>query len=168
MFNEMEQLIDESIKTIGKIRQNRETNANAVKEQKILVENEIRELRRKIDKHLDKLQESLMEELTEKEKGITVETRELLVSLDKKQKELAEDHTNIVNIKRYASDLQTYLAVKQIEKDVETQDTCLQSIVKSDSLDQTKLSYKMDSGLKTITTSIQKFGETVVNQCLVN
>jgi hypothetical protein len=47
-------LIDELIETIGKIRQNRETNASAVKEQNILVESEIRELRRKIDKHLDK------------------------------------------------------------------------------------------------------------------
>ena len=88
-----------------KIRQNRETNASAVKEQKILVENEIREHRRKIDKHLDKLQESLMKELTAKEKGITVETRELLVTLDEKLKELVEHQTNIVNIKRYASDL---------------------------------------------------------------
>jgi predicted nucleic acid-binding Zn-ribbon protein len=50
LFNEIEKLIDELIETIGKIRQNRETNASAVKEQKILVENEIRELRRKIDK----------------------------------------------------------------------------------------------------------------------
>jgi predicted nucleic acid-binding Zn-ribbon protein len=61
---EIEQLIDELIETIGKIRQNRETNTSAVKEQKILVENEIRELRRKIDKHLDKLQESLMKTVT--------------------------------------------------------------------------------------------------------
>ena len=37
MFNEIEQLIEELIKTISKIRQNRETNASAVKEQKILV-----------------------------------------------------------------------------------------------------------------------------------
>jgi DNA-binding transcriptional MerR regulator len=59
------------IGTIGKIKQNRETNASAVKEQKILVENEIRELRRKIDKRLDQLQENLMKELTEKENGIT-------------------------------------------------------------------------------------------------
>ena len=111
LFNEIERSIDELIETIGKIRQNRETNASAVKEQKILVENEIRELRTKIDKHLDKLQESLMKELTEKENGITIETRELLVSLDEKQKELTEHQTNIVNIKKHASDLQTYLAV---------------------------------------------------------
>ena len=97
-----------------------------------------------------------------KKKGITVEIRELLVSLDEKQKELTEYQTNIINIKKYASDLQTFLAVKQIGKDVETQETCLQAIVTSDSLDQTKLSYKMDSDLKTITTSFQMFGEVVV------
>jgi predicted nucleic acid-binding Zn-ribbon protein len=46
-------VLDELIETISKIRQNRETNASAVKEQKILVENEIQELRTKIDKHLE-------------------------------------------------------------------------------------------------------------------
>jgi hypothetical protein len=61
---------------------------------------------------------------------------------------------NVVNIRKYASDLQIYLAVKQIEKEVETHDTCLQSLVKSHSLNQTKLSYKIDNGLKTIATNI--------------
>jgi hypothetical protein len=98
----------------------------------------------------------MMKELTEKEKRITVETRELLLSIDEKQKELVEHQTNLVNIKRYASDLQTYLAVKQIENDVKIQDACLQSIVNSDSLNQTKLSYKIDSSLKTIATSVQE------------
>jgi DNA-binding beta-propeller fold protein YncE len=160
MFNEIEQLINELFETISKIRQNRETNVSAVKEQKILVENEIRELRRKIDKHLDKLQEGLMLELTETEEQLAEDTRQLLVSIDEKQTKLTEHQTNIFNIKKYASDLQTFLAGKQIEKDVEAQDTCLQSIVNSDS--QTKLSYKIDSGMKTIATSIQKFGVVVV------
>jgi DNA-binding beta-propeller fold protein YncE/gas vesicle protein len=163
MFNEIERLIDELIETIVNIRQNRETNASVVKEQKILVENEIRELRNKIDKHLEKLQEDVMMELTEAEKQVTEDTRELLVFLDEKQTKLTEHQTNIVNIKKYASDLQTCLAGKQIEKDVETQGTCLQSIFNSDSLIQTKLSYKIDSGLKTIANIIQRFGEVVVN-----
>jgi hypothetical protein len=41
VFNEIERLIDELFETIGKIRQNRETNISAVKEQNILVESEI-------------------------------------------------------------------------------------------------------------------------------
>ena len=160
IFNEIEQLIIEMTEIFGKIRQNRETNSSAVREQKIIIENEIREVRTKMNNHLDKLQEDLMNELTEVETQITEETRDLMISLDGKQKELTEYQTNIVNIKKYASDLQTYLAVKQIEKEVETHDTCLQSIVNSDSLNQTKLSYTIDNGMKT--NSIQKFGKVVV------
>jgi predicted nucleic acid-binding Zn-ribbon protein len=59
----------------------------------------------KINNNLDKLQEDLMKELTEAEKQITDETRDLMVSLDEKQKELSEHQNNIINIKKYASDL---------------------------------------------------------------
>jgi len=162
MFNEVEHLIKEIIEHICKIRQNRETNSSGVKEQKRIIEIEIQELRTKINSHLDKLQEDLMKELDEAEKHVTEETRQVLEYLDEKQKELTEYQTNIVNIKKYASDLQTFVAVKQIEKEVETQDTCLQSLVNSDSLNQTKLSYKIDNGLKTITTSVEKFGGVAV------
>ena len=86
IFNEIEQLINEMTETIGKIRQNRETNSSAVREQKIIVENEIRELRTKINNHLDTLQEDLMKEFTAAEIQITEKTRGLLVSLDEKQK----------------------------------------------------------------------------------
>jgi hypothetical protein len=160
IFNEIEQLIGEMTEAICKIRQNRETNSIAVREQKTIVENEIQEVRTKINNQLDKLQGDLMKELNVAENQITDESRELLVSLDEKQKELTEYQTNIVNIKKYASDLQTYIAVKQIEKDVETHDTCLQSIFNS--LNQPTLSYKTDTGLNTITSSIQKFDEVVV------
>jgi hypothetical protein len=148
IFNEIEELIREMTETIGNIRQNRETNS--------------RELRTKINNHLDNLQEDLMTELTEAAKHITEETRVLMVYLDEKQKEPSEHQTHIGNIKRYASDLQTYLAVKQIEKEIESQDTYLQTIVNSDSLNQTTLSYKIGTGLRTITTNIQTFGEVVI------
>jgi hypothetical protein len=162
MFNEVEHLIKELIEHIGKIRQNRETNSSSVNEQKRIIENEIQELRTKINNHLDKLQEDLMKELTEAEKQVTTETHELHVSLDEKQRILTEYQTNIANIEKYASDLQTFIAIKQIEKEVETQDTCLQSLVNSDSLNQTKLTCKIDTGLKNISTNIQKFAEVVV------
>jgi transcriptional regulator len=51
----------------------------------------------------DKLQENLMKELTEADKHVTDETRELLVSLDEEQRELTEHQTNMVNIKMYAT-----------------------------------------------------------------
>jgi len=59
------------MKTVDKIRKNREKNSVDVSEQKRKVANEIRELRTKINNHLDKLQEDLMKELTEEETNIT-------------------------------------------------------------------------------------------------
>ena len=166
-FNEVEQLIDDLMKTVDKIRQNREKNLVDVSEQKRIAESEIRELRTKINNHLDKLQEDLMKKLTEAEANITGKTCELLSSIDEKEKELIEYQTNVVNIKQYASDLQTFLAMKQIENGIDSHDTSVHALVNSDSLNQTKLSCKIDRRLKNIVTSIEKFGEVIVesNPC---
>ena len=153
-FKEAEQLCVELMEILDKIRQNRKKNLVDVSQQKQTVESQIREVRTKINNHLDKLQENLMKELTEEETKITRKTRELLISLDKREKDLTEYQTTLVNIKQYASNLQTLLAMKQIESDIETHDTYLQALVSSDSLNQTKLSYKINS--------IEKFGEVVV------
>jgi hypothetical protein len=60
-------------------------NSGTVREHKIIVKNEIQELRTKINNHLNQLQENMMKELTEAQKQITNETQELLVSLDERQ-----------------------------------------------------------------------------------
>jgi chromosome segregation ATPase len=143
-LNEVEQLIHELKKTVDKIRKDREKNLVDVSEQTRIVECEIRELRTKINNHLDKLQEDLMKELTEEETKITRKTRELLSSLDENEKDMTEYQTNIVSIKQYASDLQTFLAMKQLETDIETHDTSLHALVNSDNLRQTKLSCRID------------------------
>jgi chromosome segregation ATPase len=143
-LNEVEQLIHELKKTVDKIRKDREKNLVDVSEQTRIVECEIRELRTKINNHLDKLQEDLMKELTEEETKITRKTRELLSSLDENEKDLTEYQTNIVSIKQYATDLQTFLAMKQLETDIETHDTSLHALVNSDNLRQTKLSCRID------------------------
>ena len=161
-ISETEQIIDEMIENIHKIRQNRENNSGTVTEQKRIIEQQIRELRGEINNHLDKLQEDLLNELTEAETIVTRRTSALMVSLDEKQKELNEYKTNMVNIKQYASELQTFLALKQIVSDVEAQDTCLHALVNSNSLKQTKISCNINTNLKNLTTSIQSFGEVVV------
>jgi WD40 repeat protein len=161
-FNETEQIIDEMMENIHKIRQNRENNSVTVTEQKRTIEQEIRELRGKINNHLDKLQEDLLNELTEAVSIVTRQTSELMVSLDEKQKELSEYKTNMVNIKQYASDLQTFLALRQIGRDTGAQAACLHALVNSDSLKQTKISCDIDTSLKNLATSIQNFGEVVV------
>jgi ribulose kinase len=59
--------MDDLMKTVDKIRKNREKKLIDTSEQKQIVESEIRKVRTKINNHLDKLQENLMKELTEEE-----------------------------------------------------------------------------------------------------
>jgi hypothetical protein len=58
IFTEIEHLIKEMIENISNIRQNRDTNSSAVKEQKPIIENAIHELRTKINNHFDKFRVS--------------------------------------------------------------------------------------------------------------
>ena len=109
-----------------------------------------------IHKNIDKLQVEPMKELIETETQITGKTREWLSSLDQKEKILAEYQTNVVNIKQYVSDLQTFLATKQIESGIDTHDTSVPALGNSDSLNQAKLSCKIDTCLNSIITSIEK------------
>ena len=151
-FNEVEHLIKEMIENIGKIRQNWETNSTAVKEQKRIIEIKIHELKKK-NQHTG-CRKILWRNWKKQKKQVTEHSREVLLSFDEKQIKLTQHQTNIVNIEKYASDLQTFVAANQIEKKAETQYTCLQSL--------TKLWYNIYTGLKTIITSIQTFGEVVV------
>jgi len=79
-FKETEQLIGEMMENIHKIRQNRENNSVTITEQKRIIEHELRELKKKINDHLDKLQEDLLNELTEAETIETRQTSELMLS----------------------------------------------------------------------------------------
>ncbi len=71
-----------------------------------------------------------MKELKEAEKTSNLTLTRGTVIFRRETDQMTEHQTNIVNIKKYASDLQTCVAVKQIEKEVETQDTCLHSLTK--------------------------------------
>jgi hypothetical protein len=72
------------------------------------------------------------------------------ISFYKTQHELTEYQTNMVSINKYSSDLQTYIAVKKIEKGVETNDTFLQALSNSENINQTKLSYRIDTGFSVL------------------
>jgi serine kinase of HPr protein (carbohydrate metabolism regulator) len=57
---------------------------------------------------------------------------------------LYQSQVNIENIKKYASELQAFLALKQIQGISMKNENYIQSLVEDDNLKQTKLSFKAD------------------------
>ncbi|CAG2213833.1 unnamed protein product [Mytilus edulis] len=169
-FAELELTLSEFAENVKIIITNREDNIASICKQSKNIEKEIQEMRDNINQHLDKVQDAILKELKTKEEEESNKIRRLLKSLIDKEKEITAHQTNISNIKRYASELQTFLALKNIEKDIAADEHYFQSIVKSDSVNQFELSWKINTALQDMLFDIKKFGDVVVTaeQCNIH
>ncbi|XP_052089883.1 uncharacterized protein LOC127726536 [Mytilus californianus] len=123
-----------------------------------------------MNRYLDKLQYDLMKELMATEQEESNKIRQLLTTLTKKEQEIKKFQTNFAHIKQYASELQTFLSMKQLEKDIAVEEAFIQSLTKSDTTNQVNISFRINKSLQEITASVQRFGDINVSsdQCYLS
>ncbi|CAC5410389.1 unnamed protein product [Mytilus coruscus] len=167
-FQEIEHALSETAENIKRIRINREENLALLAEKRKIVESEIQQFRNKINDHLDKLQDETLKELKAEEENRSSKIQQLLTSIMQREKEILEYKVNIANIKRYASDLQSFIAMKQIEKDIFKEESFIQSISKSEQMHQIDLSCTMNTALQELATTTKTFGEVVASTSACN
>ncbi|CAC5390310.1 unnamed protein product [Mytilus coruscus] len=127
------------------------------------IEAEIKQTKINVNHHLDKFQDDLINELVRVEQNEKNKIEKLLTTLKKKEKEITEVQENIASIKQHASELQTFLTIKDIEKDIAGEEKFIQSITTSDSTNQVNISCQINKSLQQITASVHKFGEINVS-----
>ncbi|CAC5388997.1 unnamed protein product [Mytilus coruscus] len=115
-----------------------------------------------INDHLDKIQDEMLKELQATEENESSKIRQLVNSLKQKKQEIEELQDNSVSIKKYASELQTFLAMKQIEEDIQKEENYIQSIVRNDIGNEIYISLSVNTFLQNYQTTIQTFGEISV------
>ncbi|CAC5410388.1 unnamed protein product [Mytilus coruscus] len=167
-FKEIENTLSETAENIKRVRINREQNLASLAEKGKIVEMEIQQFRNKINDHLDKLQNEIMKEIKTLEEKESSKIRQLLASLKQREKEILEYKVNIENTKRYASNLQSFIAIKQIEKDIFKEEIYIQSISKSEQMHQIDISFRKDTTLQEITATIKTLGEVVMSSSACN
>ncbi|CAG2246607.1 unnamed protein product [Mytilus edulis] len=148
---------------VKRLSANRKENLNSLKDKKREIEAEIKQTRTKINHHLDKLQDYLIKELMTVEQKEINKIEKLLTSLKKKEKEITEIQQNLASIKQHASELQIFLTMKDIEKDIAVGENFIQSITASDIINQVNVSCQINKSLQQISASVQKFGEIHVS-----
>ncbi|CAG2255313.1 unnamed protein product [Mytilus edulis] len=129
-FHETEATLIELIDNISKIKRNvHKENLTDVSKKRKAIELEIQKTRLRIDKHLDKMQKTLTDEIH----GVCDKESEKLrlstKTLDGMEHVLSEYQMKIVNIKIYASDIQDFMGIKKIETDVEKEEEYLLSYI---------------------------------------
>ncbi|XP_063404186.1 uncharacterized protein LOC134687657 [Mytilus trossulus] len=150
---------NEHQKNVRRIRTNREYNLKSLEIERGEIEAEIKQTRIKLTNHLDKLQDEAMKELMRAEQTQSENLQKLLTTLKAKETEIAEYQTNIGNFKQHASDLQTFLAIKHIEKDLKVKKKSIQSITESVITNQVNISCQLNKSLQQITENNSKFAE---------
>ncbi|CAC5408741.1 unnamed protein product [Mytilus coruscus] len=138
-------------------------NLKSLENKKREIEAEIKQTRINVNRHLDKLQDDLIKELMRIEEREKRKIEKLLTTLKKKEKEITEVQENIASIKQHASELQTFLTMKDIEKDIAGEEKFIQSITTSNYTNQVNISCQINKSLQKITASVKKFGEINVS-----
>ncbi|CAC5386085.1 unnamed protein product [Mytilus coruscus] len=161
-FYEIEQTLAEVTANIEKIRKDRQNNMETLSETRKQIEEEIQETRTAINNHIDKIQADIIKELYASEGKESQKIRQLLNSLEGKQREIAILQGYISDIKQHASDLQTFLSMKRIEKEVTGKNKYLKSICGNDNFKQMVLSFNIHTAIQNLISDISNFGKIMV------
>lgn len=158
-FWEIHETLNKVAENIKQIRQDKNNNLKTLSEKRKQIECEIQQVRLNINQHLDKLQENFISELHEIEKREETKIHQLMKALDEHEIKVAEHQKNIAYIKEYASDLQTFLALKQLEAQVSEKFQFIDSLTESGVLNHVKIKFNINTSLINITNIVPVFGK---------
>jgi DNA repair exonuclease SbcCD ATPase subunit len=109
MIDNIEQNLTDIKNNIDKITKNRQQHMLEILQQRQVFQDQIKQMRVKINSHLDTLEHTILQELDDSEDKIKSKIDKLLQQLSKNSKSVEGLQNDIIAVKEYASDLQALL-----------------------------------------------------------
>ncbi|XP_052080360.1 E3 ubiquitin-protein ligase TRIM71-like [Mytilus californianus] len=157
-FQDLETRLVDLLQNIDGIKKVRKANLVSIEERKELHLAEIQQIRNQINKHLDKLEKEIILDLEKKERQCKKNIQNILTSVNEKANLITEYQANLQSIKQHASNLQTFLVMRDIEITVFENEQYLQSLVETKKLDPVDLICNVNPGVTSILNSLKNFG----------
>ncbi|XP_071148734.1 uncharacterized protein [Mytilus edulis] len=157
-FQDLETRLMDLLQNIDRIKKDRKANLASIAEQKERHITEIQQIRTQINEHLDKLEKEIIQDLEKKECQCKTNIQKILSSVNEKENLITEYQTNLESIKQHASDLQTFLVMRDIEMKVFDNEQYVQSLFESNQFEQVDLVCKVHPGVLSILNSLKHFG----------
>ncbi|CAC5416445.1 unnamed protein product [Mytilus coruscus] len=152
-------ILADNIKTV---QLDRENNLRRIDKMKRKIEKEIKQTRISINNHLDKIQTDIMNQLDTADEKENKHIDTLLILLKDKENEINEFQKNIVNIKQYATNLQTFLHMKQLEDEVSVRENFLELMIDKKQFQDRDLIYHATSAIQKFVKDIHSFGTVTI------
>ncbi|CAC5405460.1 unnamed protein product [Mytilus coruscus] len=162
-FLELESTLTEVVENIRRICSDSEENLSSLADDKKRIVEDVKRAQAALHKHFDKIKDKILNELEAIEEGERNKIREKLNIIRPKEKEIEEYRSSLSSIKQYASDLHTFLVMKQIENDVKDKVEAMQSISQGKDLNKTKISCIVNLEITDVSSTIQNFGKIVID-----
>ncbi|XP_071121275.1 uncharacterized protein [Mytilus edulis] len=156
--------LNEVAENIKRIRQDKNGTLKTLSEKREQIECEIQQVRLNINQHLDKLQEDFISELHETEGREKSKIHQLMKALDEHERKVVKHQENIANIKQHASELQTFLSLKQLEGNVDENCQFIDSLTESNVLNRVEIKFNINTSLTDIANGVLEFGKVYIDK----
>ncbi|XP_071148308.1 uncharacterized protein [Mytilus edulis] len=157
-FLDLESRLGDLLQNIERIKKNREANVTDIETLRVQHVKEIKQIRVEINNHLDNLEKKILEELKEKEYQCKESIQKVLLPVKERGSIITQCQLNFKSIKDYASDLQTYIGMRDLEVKVDENEQYLQSLIDTKGLEHLDLVYKVDTNVQNILNNLKSFG----------
>ncbi|CAC5374957.1 unnamed protein product [Mytilus coruscus] len=123
----------------------------------------IRSMRKSIDDYLNQLEQQLLKDLEIEHSKLKSEMETLLHEVDKRGKQIRKLQNEFSNMTKYATELQTYVGLKEIEKITSQEGNYIEDLKRGSDLHERNLHVKTSPALASILHNVKSFGEITVD-----
>ncbi|XP_052098958.1 uncharacterized protein LOC127733684 [Mytilus californianus] len=143
---------------IERIVKDRKQNLTEIQKQKQKFHVELKQVRNKVNEHLDTLEQRILQDLYAAENKVKSQIEDLLAKLAENTENVNSMENNILAIKDYASDLQSFLGSKMIETEVQKYEMFIQSLFDDGSLRKMDINCKIEDKITDVLTTVASLG----------
>jgi len=144
-----------------KIKSDITNNISDIDKQKRKFVSDISNMRKSLNNHLDKIEEQIVEEMVSKEQNLQVQLKNVLVVMETKRTDFDNIRQDVNKIKKYASDLQTFIGVNEMTSVVDGE---VKKQKGAFNYDLFELKLDFSSELESFVSDVSKFGVVSVTK----
>lgn len=162
LLEDLEASLKDTLGNIKRFREDREMNITSIQNEAIKITSEVDSIKQQINQHLDTLKDDLIKELAKITQYHNDVIQTVISSLKDQEEQMTQFDKEIQNVKRYASDLQTFIGMRVLQSKVTENDRRLESMIKNKSLENVTIQLTIDDKIKNILTFVNTFGRILL------
>ncbi|XP_052097543.1 uncharacterized protein LOC127732533 [Mytilus californianus] len=139
------------------------TRISTINTQKTKAVGEIRYMKKSINDYLNNLERDILNELESKHSKLKLDMASLLQQMEQRASEVNQMQSQFTKMKQYATELQMYIGLREIEKSTSQMAKYIEDLESGDNFIEKNLEVNISSALQSILRDVKSFGDININ-----